>query len=86
MNTLQNTISMLKTLPEADLIKIQDFTQNLSRRHELEAADEAVAKYLGPKSAEDIYRDLERSRKQAEAGEYQEMGEALDEICRELGI
>ncbi len=86
MNTLQNTISMLKTLPEADLIKIQDFTQNLSRRHELEAADGAVAKYLGPKSAEDIYRDLERSRKQAEAGEYQEMGEALDEICRELGI
>lgn len=86
MNTLQNTISMLKTLPEADLIKIQDFTKKLSKRHELEVTDEAVAKFLGPKSAEDIYRDLERSRKQAEAGEYQEMGEALDEICRELRI
>lgn len=90
MSTLQNTISMMKTLPEADLIKIHDFTKNLSKRHELEAADkaadEAVAKFLGPKSAEDIYRDLEISRKQAEAGEYQEMGEALDEICRELRI
>lgn len=86
MNTLQNTISMLKTLPEADLIKIQDFTKTLSRRHELEVVDEAVAELLGPKSAEDIYKDLEISRKQAEAGEYQEMGEALDEICRELRI
>lgn len=86
MNTLQNTISMMKTLPEADLLKVQEFTKKLFRRHELEAADEAVAKFLGPKSAEDIYRDLEISRKQAEVGAYQEMEEALDEICRELRI
>ena len=86
MNTLQNTISIMKTLPEADLVKIHDFTKSLSKCHELEATDEAVAKFLGPKSAKDIYKDLEKSRKQAEAGEYQEMGEALDEICRELRI
>mgnify|MGYP001093523650 CR=1 FL=1 len=86
MNIFQNTISRMKTLPDADLPKIQDFTKKLSRHHEFEDADEAILKFLGSKSAEDIYRDLERSRKQAEAGEYQEMEEALDEICRELGI
>lgn len=86
MTILQNTISMMQTLPEADLLKIQDFMQKLSKHHELEATDEAVAKFLGPKSREDIYRDLEISRRQAAAGECQEMGEALNEICRELGI
>lgn len=39
MSTLQNTISMMQTLPEADLIKIQDFTRKLSKRRELEAAE-----------------------------------------------
>lgn len=38
MSTLQNTISMMETLPETDLIKIQKFTKKLSQRHELEAA------------------------------------------------
>lgn len=31
MSTLQNTISMMQTLPETDLIKIQNFTKKLSR-------------------------------------------------------
>ncbi len=66
MNTLQNTISIMKTLPEADLVKIHDFTKKLSKRHELEAVDEAVGRFLPPKSREDIYRDLEISRKQIE--------------------
>lgn len=86
MNTLQNTISMMQTLPEADLIKIQDFTRSLSRRHELEAADEAVGSFLPPKSREDIYRDLEISRQQAEEGKYQEAGEFLSELRTEYGI
>ena len=64
-STLQNTISMMQTLPEADLIKIQNFTKKLSKRRELETADEAVGKFLPPKSREDIYRDLETSRQQA---------------------
>lgn len=86
MNTLQNTISMMKTLPEADLIKIQDFTKKLSKRHELEAADEAVGRFLKPMSPEDFMKDIETAEKQFAAGEYQEMGEAIDEICRELKI
>lgn len=86
MSTLQNTISMMQTLPEADLIKIQDFTRKLSKRHELEAADEAVGKFLPPKSREDIYRDLEISRQQAAEGKYREAGEFLAEIRAEYGI
>lgn len=72
MSTLQNTISMMKTLPESDLIKIQDFTMKLSKRHEPETADEAVGRFLPPKSREDIYRDLEKSRQQISEGKYQE--------------
>ncbi len=86
MSTLQNTISMMKTLPEADLIKIQDFMKELSKRHELESADEAVGRFLPPKSREDIYRDLEISRQQAAEGKYQEAGEFLAELRAEYGI
>lgn len=86
MSTLQNTISMMKTLPEADLIKIQDFTEKLSKHHELEAVDEAVGRFLPPKSREDIYRDLKVSRQQAAEGKYQEAGEFLAELRVEYGI
>lgn len=86
MSTLQNTISMIKTLPEADLIKIQDFAKKLSKRHELEAADEAVGRFLPPKSREDIYRDLEISRQQAAEGKCQEAGEFLAELRAEYGL
>lgn len=86
MSTLQNTISMVQTLPETDLIMIQDFTRKLFKRHELEAADEAVGKFLPPKSREDIYRDLEISRQQDAEGKYQEAGEFLAELRAEYGI
>lgn len=54
MSTLQNTIFMMKTLPEADLIKIQNFAKKLSQHRELEIADEAVDRFLLPKLREDI--------------------------------
>lgn len=86
MSTLQNTISMMQTLPEADLIKIQDFIRKLSKRHESESADKAVAKFLDPKSEEDIYKDLERSRKQAEAGECSSAEEVFNELEQRYGF
>ncbi len=86
MNTLENTVSMMKALPETDLVKIQDFIRKLSRHHELEVADEAVGKFLKPMSLEDFMRDIEAADKQFAAREYQELEEAVDEICRELGI
>lgn len=59
MSTLENTVSMMKALPETDLIKIQDFTKKLFQRREFEAADEAVGKFLKPMSREDLMRDIE---------------------------
>ncbi len=86
MSTIENTVAMMKTLPEVDLVKIQDFTKKLFQRRECEAADEAVGGFLKPKSAEDIYRELEISRQQAAEGKCQEMGEALAEIRRKYGL
>ena len=78
MSTLENTISMMKTLPETDLLEIHEVTLKLFQRHN----DCPFA----PKSKEEIYQDLEISRRQAEAGECQEAGEFLAEIRKEYGI
>ena len=72
MSTPQNTISMLEVLPEADLLKIQDFTKKVFQ-HSTDCP-------FPPKSREEIYKDLEISRQQATEGKCQEMGEALTEI------
>ena len=78
---------MIEVLPEADLLKVQDFARKLSKRHEPKPVDEAaVAKFLGLKTAEDIYKDLEISRQQAAEGKYQEAGEFLAELRAEYGI
>lgn len=91
MSTLENTVSMMKTLPEADLLKIQKLTLELfqGRRGSQmtdEEVDEAVGRYLKPKSREDIYRELEISRQQAAEGKYREAGEFLAEFRAEYGI
>ena len=86
MTVLENTISMIKVMPEADLLKIQKFTKELSKQRELEAADEAVGRFLKSMAEEDFLQDMKTSEAQFARGEYQEMGEAINEICRELGI
>ena len=86
MNTLQNTISMMKTLPEADLIKIQDFTKKLSKRHELEAADETVGKFLKPMSSEDFVKDIETAEKQFATGEYSSAEEVFNGLEQRYGF
>lgn len=86
MNTLKNTISMLEVLPEADLLKIQDFARELSRRHELEAADETVGRFLRPLSTEDFMRDIEKAEKQYAAGEYSSAEEVFDGLEQRYGF
>ncbi len=39
MSTLEKTISMIENLPEADLLKIQDFIKKFFGQHECETAD-----------------------------------------------
>lgn len=79
MSTLESTISMLEVLPEADLVKIQDFTRKLFRQR-------GAACPFQPKSREEIYSDLEISRQQAAEGKCQEMGQALAEISEKYGL
>lgn len=79
MSTLENTISMLEALPEADLIKIQNFTKKLLCQRSEEGP-------FASKSRKEIYADLEASRQQAAKGKYQEMGEALAEIRSKYGL
>ncbi len=38
MSTLEKTISMIENLPEADLLKIQDFIKKFFGQHECETA------------------------------------------------
>ncbi len=86
MTTLENTISILEGLSETDLIKIQALAKKLFQSCEDKTADEAVGRFLKPMSREDFMHDIEKSEEEFARGEYQEMGEALDEIYRELQI
>lgn len=86
MTTLENTISMMKTLPETDLVEIQSLTKKLFQRHEDRMADEAVGQFLKPMSREDFMQDIKHAEEEFARGEYQEIGEAFDEIYRELKI
>lgn len=79
MNTLENTVSMMKALPETDLVKIQDFTRKLFQKQYNNCP-------FPLKSKEDIYRELEFSRKQAAEGNCMEMGRALAEIRGKYGL
>lgn len=79
MTMLENTISMIKVMPEADLAEVQNFARKL-----LQLRDAGCPFPL--KSREDIYKDLEVSRQQIQNGEYQEAGEFIAEVRKEYGI
>lgn len=86
MTTLESTISILEGLSETDLLKIQALAKKLFQRNEDKTEDEAVGRFLKPMSREDFMRDIENAEKEFARGEYQEIGEAFDEIYRELKI
>lgn len=52
----------------------------------MQNVDDTVMAYLPIYTKEELLRELELSRKQAENGQVQDFDEALDEICKELGI
>lgn len=79
MTMLDSTISMIKVMPETDLAEIHNFARKLLQRR-----DEGCPFPL--KSREDIYKDLEVSRRQIQNGEYQEVGEFIAKVRKEYGI
>lgn len=80
MNTMENTVAMMKALPETELIKVQKFTKKLIRQNENKAIDNAMGMLLPKKSARDIYHDLKVSRHQIENGQYREAGTVIAEL------
>lgn len=80
MSTLENTVSMLKTLPETDLLEIQSFTRKLFQRRESEAVDEAVGKFLKPMSREDIMKNIEIAEQEIADGKYRSADEVFNEL------
>lgn len=79
MSTLENTISMPEVLPEADLIKIQDFAQKLFRQRGTECPFPLL-------SGEDIIRNAKISEQQIVDGEDKNAGDFLAELRQEYGI
>lgn len=79
MTMLESTISMIKVMPEADLAEVQNFAKKLLQRREAGCP-------FPLKGREDIYKDLEVSRKQIRNGEYHEAGEFIAEVRKEYGI
>lgn len=86
MNTLENTVSMMKALPETDLVKIQDFTKKLFQKREFETVDKAVGKFLKPMSREDFMRDIEVAEQEIADGKYNSAEEVFNELEHRYGL
>ena len=79
MSILENTISMMKVLPEADLLEIQNFTKKLFRLRNVNSC-------FQPKRKKKILDDLATSRKQIAEGKSKEMGQAIEGIRKKYGL
>lgn len=79
MTTLENTISMIRILPEADLAEIQNFAKKLIQKREANCP-------FALKSREDIHKDLEIAHQQIASGEYQDANEFIAGVRKEYGI
>ncbi len=86
MSTLEKTISMMETLPEADLIKIQDLIQKLFQQREQEMADDKVGKILKPMSREDFLNDVKTAEKEISDRKYRSVKGVFDELEQKYGF
>lgn len=68
MTTLEKTISIMKTLPERDLLEVQRHVEKLSRKRNNIDIDEAVGNFLKPMTSGDFLRDIEKAEQQFAEG------------------
>ncbi len=52
----------------------------------MQNVDDAIMEYLPVYTKEEIFEMLAISREQAKSGQVRDFDEALDEICKKLGI
>lgn len=86
MSTLEKTITMMETLSETDLIKIQDLILRLFQQQEQEMADDAVGKVLKPMSRKDFMDDVETAEKEIANGKYRSAEEVFDGLEEKYGF
>ena len=79
MSTLEATISMIEVLPEADLIKIQDFIKTIFEQHSSESPFPLL-------DEGDILKDMETSERQFVEGKYKGAKQVLNEIRKEYEL
>ena len=77
MSTLEQTVSMLESLPEDDVKAIHDITYRFYIREHSP---------LKPVTRKQILKDLAVSRQQIANGEGKELGEAIREIEAKYGL
>ncbi len=78
MSTLERTISMMETLPETDLLKIQDFIQNHFHQRECEMTDDVIGKLLQPMAMKDFPDDIETAEAEICSGRCRNAEEVFD--------
>ncbi len=76
MTTLEQTISLIKFLPEADLLKVQALARQLQGHRQTDSS-------LRVLSREEFLGTLEKSRNEFANGNFTEAQQALNEIWHE---
>ncbi|MCM1102142.1 MAG: hypothetical protein NC079_08880 [Clostridium sp.] len=86
MSTLEQTISMIETLSEPDLIKIQELIRKIFQQRENENVDVAVGRLLKPMSREDFRDDVEIAEKEIFDGRYKNAEEVMAGMEQRYGF
>lgn len=86
MTTLENTISMMKKLPENDLLEIQDLIKKLFLQHEYETTDLAVGHALKHMSEKDFMEDVAAAENDIASGRYMSANEVFGGLEQRYGF
>lgn len=80
MSTLEATVSIIKSLSEEDLIKIQNYAKAiLKEREQSDSRSEQITK-------QQFLDELEISRQQAEQGQYKNAHSVLSEMRKRYAL
>ena len=83
MTTYESTITMMKELPETDLLVINEFVKRLSAKEEIRKERYNPYKHL---TREEIVGQLAAARKNAEEGHIMEAHQASNNIREKYGL
>ena len=79
MSTLEATVSMLEVLPEADLVRIQDFAKFLFMSHSSDYP-------FRPLTRDQIIGELDASEAQYASGQFMEASSFASEMADKYGL